>query len=233
MISRERAQALSSRGLAITVLGLAALTTVYVKAFMFTPVERVQGPAQKIFYVHVPAAWAGLMAFIFTGVLSILYLWLRDRRLDAAAASSAEAGVVFSTVMMTTGPIWGKTVWGTWWTWDARLTFTLLLFMMFVGYLMMRSAVADHDMRARFSAVFGVLGLVLVPFVHMTVYWFRTLHPQPVVLKPTGPTLPGTMLTTLLMSVAAFTVLYLGFVTTRYGVMGLEDARQRELHDDA
>lgn len=233
MITRERARALANRGLVVVVLGLAGLAAVYVRAVVYTPVERVQGPAQKIFYVHVPAAWAALMAFVFTGLLSILYLWLRDRRLDAAAAASAEVGVVFSTVMITTGPIWGKTVWGTWWTWDARLTFTLLLFLMFVGYLMMRGAVVDHDMRARFSAVFGVMGLVLVPFVHLTVYWFRTLHPQPVVLKPTGPTLPASMLITLLSSVAAFTVLYFGFVTTRYGLMGLEDARQRELHGDA
>ena len=233
MISRDRALALTRRGLAIVAVGLVVLAVAYVRAIAFTPVERVQGPAQKILYVHVPAAWAGLMAFVFTGVLSILYLWLRDRRLDTAAAASAEVGVVFSTIMMTTGPIWGKPVWGTWWTWDARLTFTLLLFLMFVGYLMMRSAVADHDMRARFSAVFGVMGLVLVPFVHLTVYLFRTLHPQPVFLRPEGPTAPASMTISLLVSVTAFTVLYFGFVTTRYGLMGLDDARQRELHGDA
>ena len=114
--------------------------------------------AQKIFYLHVPAAWSALLAFSLVGIASALYLWLHDPRLDRFAAASAEVGVAFSAVMLTTGPIWAKPIWGTWWTWDARLTLTLFLFFLFVGYLALRAAVHDPAERARFSAVVGILG---------------------------------------------------------------------------
>jgi heme exporter protein C len=136
--------------------------------------------------------------------------------------------VALSVAMLTTGPIWGKPIWGTWWTWDARLTSTLFLFLLFVGYLVLRGALPDAGVRARYSAVLGVMALVLVPFIHVTVYWFRTLHPAPVVMKPEAPSLPGVMLVTLLSSLAAFTVLYLGFVMQRYALAALEEARAEE-----
>ena len=159
----------------------------------FTPLEVQQGAAQKIMYVHVPAAWSAGVAIILTGLLSAVYLWLKDDRADRAAAASAEVGVVFGTIMLTTGPLWGKPIWGAYWQWDARLTSTLFLYLLFIGYLVLRDSVEDHGMRARFSSVIGLMGLILVPFVHLTVYMFRTLHPQPVVLKPEGPTMPGSM----------------------------------------
>jgi len=197
---------------------LAGLALVYVLALQFTPIERFQGLPQKIFYVHVPAAWSALLAFSMVGIASILYLWLKDPRVDLFAESAAEAGLVFSLVMLTTGPLWGKPVWNTWWTWDARLTFTLILFFLFLGYRALRGALQDPGERARFSAVLGIMGLILVPFVHLTVYLFRTLHPQPIVLKPSEPSLPWSMLRTLLISVLSYTVLLIGFITTRYGV---------------
>ena len=169
-----------------------------------------------------------LLAFGITGVLSLLYLILKDRRVDHLAASSAEVGVALSIAMLTTGPIWGKPIWGTWWTWDARLTSTLFLFLLFIGYLVLRGALTDFGMRARYSAVLGVLALGLVPFIHMTVYWFRTLHPSPVLLKPEAPSMPGVMLTTLLTSFAVVTVLYVGFLMQRYAVSELEDIRDEE-----
>ncbi|HET8623815.1 MAG TPA: cytochrome c biogenesis protein CcsA [Gemmatimonadales bacterium] len=214
----DRARTLSRRGLGISVVALAAFAGVCVLALGFTPVEARQGLAQKIFYLHVPAAWSSLLAFSIVGIVSILYLWLRDRRLDLFAESSAEVGVMFSVVMLTTGPIWAKPIWGTWWTWDARLTLTLFVFFLFVGYLALRAAIHDPDERARFSAVLGIMGLVLVPFIHLSVYLFRTLHPQPIVLKPSAPSLPWEMLRTLLASVVTFTLLYIGLVTTRYGL---------------
>jgi heme exporter protein C len=186
------------RGLWIMALGLAGLAATYVLAINYTPVERFQGLPQKI--------------------ASILYLWLRDPRLDRFAETAAETGLVFSLVMLTTGPLWGKPVWNTWWTWDARLTFTLILFFVFLGYRALRGAVQDPGERARFAAVVGILGMVLVPFVHLTVYLFRTLHPQPIVLKPSAPSLPWEMLRTLLLSLGAYTVLLLGFFVTRYGL---------------
>lgn len=205
-------------GLVLIALGLLGLAFGYVLALKFTPVERFQGLPQKIFYVHVPAAWCALLAFSLVGIASILYLWLRDPRLDLFAESSAEAGLVFSVVMLTTGPLWGKPVWNTWWTWDARLTFTLILFFLFLGYRALRGALQDPGERARFSAVLGIMGLILVPFVHLTVYLFRTLHPQPIVLKPSSPSLPWSMLRTLLTFLLFFTVLLAGFLTTRYGL---------------
>ena len=220
------ARAMIRRGTAVTVLALLGLAGVYLLALGFTPMEVRQGPAQKIFYLHVPAAWSALLAFSLVGLCGGLYLWLHDPRLDRFAASSAEVGVAFGVVMLTTGPIWAKPIWGTWWTWDARLTLTLFLFFLFVGYLALRAALHDPSERARFSAVVGVLGLLLVPFIHLSVYLFRTLHPQPVVLKPSAPSLPPEMLRTLLISTLVFMLLYAGLVTVRYGIALAEDDRE-------
>jgi heme exporter protein C len=225
MTSGAAIRAITRRGLGISLAALLGLAAVYVLAIGYTPVEARQGMAQKIFYLHVPAAWSALIAFSLVGVTSALYLWLHDPRLDRFAAASAEVGVAFSAVMLTTGPIWAKPIWGTWWTWDARLTLTLFLFFLFIGYLALRASVHDPAERARFSAVVGILGMLLVPFIHLSVYLFRTLHPQPVVLKPSAPSLPPEMLRTLLVSTAVFTVLYVGLVTLRYGLGMAEDAR--------
>jgi heme exporter protein C len=190
-----------------------------VRALVFTPTERFQGLAQKIFYVHVPSAWSAMLAMALVGLASILYLILKDARFDRFAAASAEVGTAFSVVMLTTGPIWARPIWGTWWTWDARLTLTLFLFFLFVGYLLLRGAVLEPGLRAQYSAVLGICGLVLLPFIHLSVYLFRTLHPQPVVLKPSAPSLPGSMLLTLLVSFGVFTVLYIGFVMQAYALV--------------
>lgn len=224
-ISTE-AQRIIRRGLSLSLAGLVGLAAVYLLALLYTPVEARQGLAQKIFYIHVPAAWSALLAFSLVGLASVLYLWLKDPRLDRFAAASAEVGVIFSVVMLTTGPIWAKPIWGTWWTWDARLTLTLFVFFLFIGYLGLRAALHDPAERARFSAVVGILGMLLVPFVHLSVYLFRTLHPQPIVLKPSAPSLPPEMLRTLLIATLVFTVLYLGFVTARYGLALAEEAEE-------
>lgn len=224
-VSLQVARRITRRGLGLSAVALLSLAGVYLLALAYTPVEARQGLAQKIFYLHVPAAWSALLAFSLVGVASALYLWLHDPRLDRFAAASAEVGVAFSAVMLTTGPIWAKPIWGTWWTWDARLTLTLFLFFLFVGYLALRAAVQDPGERARFSAVVGILGMLLVPFIHLSVYLFRTLHPQPIVLKPSAPSLPPEMLRTLLISFAVFTLLYVGFVTARYGLALAEEAR--------
>ena len=229
MTPLQRANRLANVGLAITIIGFVALAAVYVRALGFTPLERLQGPAQKIFYVHVPAAWCALLAFGLVGVISLFYLWLKDPRLDLFSASAAEVGVAFSVVMLTTGPLWGKPVWGTWWTWDARLTLTLFLFFLFVGYLLLRNAVTEPTQRARHSAVLGIAGLLLIPFIHVSVYLFRTLHPEPIILKPSRPSLPGSMLVTLLASLAVFTVLLVGFLLQRYGLELMRAAREEQV----
>ena len=207
----------------ITGLGLLLLAAVYVRALMYTPVERSQGLAQKIFYLHVPAAIWAETGMILVGIAGIFYLFLKDPRLDRFAAASAEVGAVFAAIVLTTGPIWGKPIWGTWWSWDARLTLTLFLFLLYVGYLLLRGAVTEPAERARFAAVLGICGMVLVPFIHFSVYLFRTLHPMPIILKPSAPSLPGSMLATWLFSLVVFTMLYVGFVVQRYALSYLKE----------
>src|SRR5712692_7876897 len=219
---------LAQRGRWMTLVGLALLAAVYVRALVYTPLELHQGPAQKIFYVHVPAAWSAMLAMGLVGIASILSLLVEDPRYDRFAAASAEVGTAFCLVMLTTGPIWAKPIWGTWWTWDARLTLTLFLFFLFIGYLLLRGAVTEPGLRARYSAVLGICGLVLLPFIHLSVYLFRTLLPQPIVLKPSAPSLPGSMLVTLLASFAVFTLLYMGFVMQRYAVSLLREEQGGE-----
>jgi heme exporter protein C len=233
MTRRDKALGLARTGQIVTLVALLALAGVFVRALMFTPMDRLQGLAQKILYMHAPAAITALMAYAVCGILSIVYLGLRDRRLDRAAAASAEVGVVLSVILLITGPLWGKPVWGTWWTWDARLTSTLFIFLLFVGYLIMRDSVIDPDQRARFSSVIGVLGLVLVPFIHLTVYLFRTLHPEPMLLKPSAPSMPGVMLVTYVSSIGVFVLLYVGFVIQRYAVADLRELRDEEMWRDS
>ena len=200
----------------LTIAAVVAVAVTYIRVFLFTPLEAIQGPAQKILYVHAPAAWVAFMAFGLVAIASGLYLWLREDRLDRIAESSAEVGVVFTTVVLTTGPLWGKPIWGAYWTWDARLTLTLFLWFIYVAYLVMRGALEDRATRARYSAVLGILGALLIPFIHLSVYLFRTLHPQPILLKPSAPSLPSEMLVTLLIALAAFTLLYVALLRARY-----------------
>ena len=198
------------------VVAVLAVIATFIRAIFFTPMDALQGPAQKIYYVHPPSAWVAFLAFGVVAVASIIYLWMKDARLDRLAECSAEVGVVFTTITLVTGSLWGKPIWGTWWTWDARLTSTLFLWFIYMGYLILRGAVADPGMRARYSAVLGILGSLLIPFIHLSVYLFRTLHPMPIIGKPSRPSLPNDMLVTFLMSFGAFTLLYAALLRARY-----------------
>jgi heme exporter protein C len=210
-------------------LGLVLVAGVYVRALAFTPEEATQGLAQKIFYIHAPSAWVAFLGCGIAGVCSLLYLFLKDARLDLLAASAVEVGTVFLTAVLVTGPIWGKVIWGAWWTWDARLTLTLFLWFVCLGYMVLRGAVDEPGRRARYCAVLGILGAVLVPFIHVSVYLFRTLHPMPVVLRPGKPELPGAMLVTTLLSFTVFTIFFFALLARRYAWARLVDARaQRE-----
>lgn len=199
------------------VVAVLAVVATYVRAIYFTPVEAMQGPAQKILYVHATAAFVGLyLCFGLVAITSLLYLWMKDERLDRAAAASAEVGVMFTTVVLGTGPLWGKPIWGAWWTWDARLTLTLFLWFVGIGYIILRGAVEEPLMRARFSAVLGIMAALLVPFIHLSVYLFRTLHPMPILLKPSAPSMPREMQLTFLMAFVAFSLLFAAFLRARY-----------------
>jgi heme exporter protein C len=225
-------RALKRSGIWIAV-ALVLMAAVYVRALAFTPEEATQGLAQKIFYIHAPSAWVAFLAFGIVGICSAIYLFVKDPRLDLLAAASAEVGTVFTTVVLVTGPIWGKEIWGAWWTWDARLTLTLFLWFVYLGYLVLRTAIEEPGRRARYSAVLGILGALLVPFIHVSVYLFRTLHPMPVVLRPGKPELPGSMLVTLLGSFTVFTIFYLALLARRYAWARLLDARAQSEADRA
>ena len=205
----------------LTVLGLLGLIGLFWLSFFWVSTEATQGVVQRIFYVHVPAAWTAFLAIGVSALCSAVYLWLRDDKLDRAAMCAAEGGLVFATIVITTGPLWGKIAWGTYWTWEPRLTLTLLLWFIFVGYFMVRNATEDPDKGKRFAAVVAIIGALDIPFIHLSVIWFRSLHPQPVVVKPEGPTLPGDMLTLLMASLAVFTLLFFGLFLLRYALGGL------------
>lgn len=194
-------------------LAVIAVLAAAARAIFFTPSELAQGDAQKIYYIHVPAAITAYFALTIAGLMSVVYLWLHDDRADRMAESAGEVGLLFTTVVLTTGPFWGKPIWGTWWTWDARLTLTLFLWFVTAAYLVLRGAINDPGMRGRYSAVLAVLAVLLIPFIHLSVYMFRTLHPMPIVLKPERPSLPGEMLTTFTVSV--FATLFFGVMLMR------------------
>ena len=208
----------------------AAVVGTVIRAAFFTPLEAKQGAAQKIFYLHVPAAWVAFLAFFLVALSSGVYLWLRDRRLDRFAESSAEVGVVFTTVVLITGPLWAKPIWGTYWAWwDVRLVSTLFLWFIYLAYLVLRGAVESPELRARYSAVLGILGALLIPFIHLSVYLFSTMHPMPIVGKPSKPSLPSEMLLTLMISLFSFTLLYFAFLRARYAYAADRDARDARL----
>jgi len=215
-----------SRTLLPLLVGAGLVLATMFRALFGTPVEAHQGVAQKILYVHAPSAWAGFMSYGIVAVTSALYLGLKDLRLDRIAESAAEVGTVFLSIVLVSGPLWARPVWGTYWTWDARLT--LFLWFIFVAYLLLRGAIEDRHMRARFSAVLGIMGALLVPFIHLSVYLFRTLHPRPVFMRPDGPAMPRDMTLTLSLGFLAFTALALALIGYRFQYAQLRD----RLEDD-
>ena len=148
------------------------------------PPDANQGEVQRIMYIHIPSILTAYLAFFIVFVGSCLFLWKGERRDDILAHSAAEVGVLFTALTIIEGSIWGKPTWGVWWTWDARLTLTALLLLIFVGYLMLRSLIEDQQRSAVSGAVLGIIGFLDIPLIHMSVYWWRTLHQPPSILRP-------------------------------------------------
>lgn len=195
---------------------LAAMPVAMYMALVFAPREATMGDVQRIFYIHVPAAWVAFLAFFVTFVCSGLYLLRHRERWDVMAVSSAEIGVVFTTLALVLGSLWAKPVWGTWWTWDPRLITTLFLWMVYVGYLMLRNAIPEADRRARFAAVFGIVAFLDVPIVFMSIRWWRTIHP--VVFTGRSLNLDGRMLAALVVGLGALTLVYLALLALRSSI---------------
>ena len=201
---------------------LAGLVAGLMMGFGIAPREATQGNVQRIMYLHVPSVWVAYLAFAVVLVASIVYLVRRAESADRLAHASAEVGVLFTGLTIATGSIWGKPTWGTWWTWDARLTTVSILFVMYLGYLLLRGMIEDRERGARFAAVLGIVAAFNIPLVHFSVYWWRTLHQPPSLMKPGPGTMPGVIVTALLVNFAAFTLLYAYFVTRRARVLRLE-----------
>jgi len=204
----------------IVITYLLILTGLYM-AFLYAPEETTMGDVQRIFYFHVPSAWISFIAFFVVCIASIIFLKTGKEKWDRLAASSAEIGVLFIVIVLITGPLWAKPVWETYWTWDARLTTSFVLFLIYVAYLMLRSYVSNKERGARFAAVFGIIGFVDVPIVYMSIRWWRTLHPSPVIAGGSDSGLAPEMLTTLLFCLFAFTFLYITLLVLRYKSEGV------------
>lgn len=180
--------------------------------FVFAPTETEQGFVQKIMYIHVPSVIVTYLAFFVTFAFGIAYLWKRLLVFDRIAKVSAEIGLIFCAMVLLSGAIWGRPTWGTYWVWDARLTTTLLLFLIFLGYFLLRLSVQDREKEARFASVLGIIGFLDIPIVHKSVEWWRTLHQPSTLFKveegAAKPAMPPELLYPLLASMFAMLLFY-------------------------
>ena len=197
------------------------------QALVVAPTEQTMGEVQRIFYYHAPTAWVAGLCFFANFLASVAYLLKRNSNADALAAASAEVGVVFCTIVLITGPIWARPVWGIWWTWDARLTTTLVLWLIYVGYLILRRF-ATGSQTQTLAAVVAIFGFVDVPIVYMSIRWFRTQHPSPVIGGGENSGLDPAMWHAFLWNLLAFTCVGVIFVAARYRLQKLEDQVEAE-----
>ncbi len=219
-------------------LTVAALAITAWLALVVSPADVNQKDAVRLLYLHVPTAWLAMyVSFGVTTLASVLYLWrsTRSRFWDLAAGASAEVGVLFIGLTLAIGSIWGRSTWGVWWTWDARLTSTAVLFVLYLGYLAIRRVPSDPEVRSRRAAIVAIAAFIDVPVVHKSVEWWRTLH-QPASLfderRLFDPQITGTMALTLVVAVVAFTLLYAWLLIHRFRIAHLqEQADDRQLAD--
>ncbi len=217
----------------LIVLLIAFLTSLYL-VFNWVPQIKASNTAeqiaQKIFYFHVPSAWLGFLAFFIVFIASVGYLVTRKRQWELVSVASAEIGVLFVSLVLITGPIWAKPVWGIWWTWDARLTSSLILWLIYVAYLMLRRYLPDGSKRANLSAVVGIIGFIDVPIVYYSIRWWETQHPKAVMASGDG-SLAAPMFFTFMFSLATFTLLYVYLLRKRYQLLVLEDTLNKQFKE--
>ena len=213
----------------VGVLTIVSLVALVLFGLWGAPTDEVQGDAQRVMYIHVPAAWLAYLAFFITASASGLFLWKRTRAevWDRVAGASAELGVMFTGLALVLGSIWGRPVWGFWWAWDARLVSTALLFFLFLGYCALRRIPSSDPVgAAKRNAIAALIAFVDVPIVHFSVEWWRTLHQKATVFNPElNPQIHGVMGLTLWIGTIAFTLLYLYLLDRRYRLAVLEDGR--------
>jgi heme exporter protein C len=213
----------------VTLVGIASLL---VLGLFISPQDEVQGDAVRLMYVHVPSAWLAYLSFFVTALGSLMVIIRKTLGWDRLAGASAEIGVLFTGLALVTGMIWGRITWGVYWTWDARLTSTALMFLLYVGYLAVRRIDVDPHARARRSAWVGLFAVLVVPIVHESVNWWRTLHQTPTLIRR-DPELDGLMLFTLFVGVVTFTLVYLWLMLHKQRVLTMEDAAADHGLDEA
>ncbi len=211
----------------VGIVALAATTITVWLGLWVTPPDQVQGDLVRLVYIHPGLAWVALyLAFGLAAAASLLYLWPRTRSLfwDRLAASAVEVGVVFNVCTLISGSIWGRPTWGVWWAWDARLTSTAVLLILFLGYMALRRVPAEPEVRAKRSAFVALFAAVDIPIVHFSVLWWKTLHQGATVLNPNlSPTIHGSMAWTLLLGFVALTLVFVWMLLVRYRIGVLED----------
>jgi len=207
---------------AVTLIGV--MVTIWA-ALIYAPTDAFQGDIQRIMYVHVPIAWVAFLAFFVVLVASVLYLWRRDERWDALARASAELGVVFTTLALITGSIWGRPAWGAWWVWDdPKLTTTLVLWFIYAGYVLLRYYTGRGASSARNAAVLGIIGFVDVPIVYFAATWWRSIHPSLVVGPDGNGDIAPQMLLALMISLVTITLLFAFLLLQKYRIERLRTA---------
>lgn len=220
-----------------TVLGVLALISILVGLYyglIKAPPDAYQGDTQRIMYLHIPSILTAYLSYFIVFVGSCLYLWKREKRDDILAYAAAEIGVLFTGLTIIEGSIWGRPTWGVWWTWDARLTLTAILFLIFIGYLMLRSLIENETRAAVSAAVLGIIGFLDIPLIHMSVYWWRTLHQPPSILRPDKApweNVHPAMLVALTINFVAFLLFYFYLLSLRFRVGELQEAvKNRKLY---
>lgn len=208
------------------VLSLLSMGLGLYMAFIYAPTEQTMGEVQRIFYFHLPLAWIGFLAFFIVFLGGVIYLGTGKLKWDNLAHSSSEIGVIFSTLVLITGSIWASRAWNTWWVWEPRLTTMLILWMIYLGYIMVRKSVESAERRARLAAVIGIAGFVDVPIVFMAIRWWRTQHP--LLITSEGMGLVPPMAATLFVCLAAFTLLY-GYLLLQRVRLGLVENKMGEI----
>jgi heme exporter protein C len=223
--ARTQGQGLPLASLILGVLSAISLAVTFWLIFFYTPIDALQGVAQRIFYIHVPTAWAGMFSFVLMAALGIIYLIKPYEPLDLLARAAAEVGVVFLTITLILGSLWGRPIWGAWWVWDPRLTATLIMWFMYIGYLMLRSYYGRNHDSGRVGAVVGIIGAIDVPIIYLSVAWWRGQHPTQEI--GASGALPPQALLTFAVAMVAFSLLYAFLMLQAYQLQRLQMVAQR------
>ncbi len=214
------------------IFGFLAVVGVVISAyiiFFWSPLDSNMGFVQKIMYIHVPSAWTAFLAFFIAFISSILYLWKRIETFDIISLSAVEIGVIFCGFALITGSIWARPTWNTYWTWDARLTTTLILLLIYSGYLLLRRLLDFGEQQARLSAVVAIIGFLDIPLIHLSVVWWRTLHQPSTVFSANKNVIATPLLVTLMISLAVFTLIFVFLLITRIDLEKKSRSFQREM----